>query len=39
MSKLVNSKKLSLERCIICQNINDIRGGKKLQVLILGEEM
>ena len=30
MSKLVNSKKLNLERCIICQDINDIRGGKKL---------
>ena len=30
ISKLANSKKLNLERCIICQNINSIRGSKKL---------
>ena len=27
---LVKSKNLNLERCIICQNINDDRGIKKL---------
>ena len=27
---LVKSKKLNLERCVICQNTNDSRGSKKL---------